>query len=138
MMLWDDLILGTNVYVNIYCRCVSCAIDNSRQSLKACFDSPSFETLSNIVSASLIRDGVQRALRSQVNYRICFEGAKRGSQEASVGMTVIAYYDSGERDLLLRAGKLLGKLDSSFLAEALALEWSPTKFFDTILDKKYN
>jgi hypothetical protein len=45
----------------------------------------------------------------------------------------MAYYDDGSRDLLLRAGRLLGRLESSFPAEALALEWSLEMFLSVIV-----
>ena len=58
-----------------------------------------------------------------VNFRICFDGARRGNAEASGGLAVFAYYPTGRRDLLLRAGKPFGKLPSAFMAESLAMEW---------------
>ena len=78
-------------------------------------------------------ESIARARVSQVNYRMCFDGAKRGAGDASAGLALLAYYENGERDLLLRAGKLLGHLESSFLAEALALEWSLELFFSVAL-----
>ena len=45
------------------------------------------------------------------------------ANEAAGGLAVFAYYLSGRRILLLRVGKPFGTLGSTFLAEALALEW---------------
>ena len=56
-------------------------------------------------------DAIARAKRSEVNYRLSFDGAKRGNGESAAGVVLLAYYHNGERDLLMRA-------------EALALEWS--------------
>ncbi len=39
-----------------------------------------------------------------------------------------AYYADGHRNLLYRSGRLLGNLESAFLAEALALEWGLDMF----------
>ena len=75
------------------------------------------------------RDSVQKARASAANYRLCFDGARRGSGESAAGVAFLAYYATGERDLLLRAGKRLGVLSSAFLAEALAAEWCLDVFF---------
>jgi hypothetical protein len=58
-----------------------------------------------------------------VNYRLCVDGTLRRNGHASAGMALFAYLH-GRRFLLWRAGKPLGKLQSSFAAELLALEWS--------------
>ena len=65
-----------------------------------------------------------RALAGEANFRLCFDGARRGDGRAAAGLALIAYYSNGDRDLLLRAGKLLGVLGSAFMAESLAFEWS--------------
>ena len=67
-----------------------------------------------------------------VNFRICFDGAKRSSGNAAAGIAFLSYGPNGSRDLLLRAGKLLGQLDSAFLAEALSLEWALDVFFSVV------
>ena len=68
--------------------------------------------------------GIQGVLGCPVNYRVCFDGAKRGSGKAAAGLAIIAYRGDGTRDLLLRAGRFLGQLSSSFAAETFALEWA--------------
>ena len=70
------------------------------------------------------QDSIERARTSGTNLRLCFDGAKRQEGNSSAGMALIAYYSDGSRDLLYRGGRLLGTLESSFTAEALALEWS--------------
>ena len=67
---------------------------------------------------------VLQAKSEPVNYRLCFDGAKRGTGSSAAGVALLAYYFDGRRDLLFRGGKLLGKLDSAMVAECLALEWS--------------
>ena len=57
-----------------------------------------------------------------VNIRLCVDGALRGTGEAAAGIAIYAYPHTGDRILLHRAGRLLGKLSSAFLAEAMALE----------------
>ena len=76
-------------------------------------------------------DNVRRALEAcaQINFRLCFDGARRGEGDSAAGSALIAYYPSGERELLFRAGRLLGRLRSAFLAEALAAEFSLDLFF---------
>ena len=73
-------------------------------------------------------EAIREAKCSQANFRLCFDGARRGNAEASGGLAVFAYYPSGRRVLLLRAGKPFGPLGSAFLAEALALEWCLSVF----------
>ena len=79
------------------------------------------------------QDNISKAMSAQTNYRLCFDGARRGSGSASAGMALIAYYSNGERELLCRAGKILGTLPSAFLAEALAMEWALELVFTTVL-----
>ena len=78
-------------------------------------------------------DSIARAKESQVNYRLSFDGAKRGGGDSAAGVVLIAYYSNGDRELLYRAGRLLGDLDSSFTAEALALEWSLDMFLSMVV-----
>ena len=68
------------------------------------------------------QDSIERAKISVANYRLCFDWAKRGQGGAAAGMTLIAYYDDGSKNLLLRAGNLINGVKSWFTAEALALE----------------
>ena len=58
-----------------------------------------------------------------VNYRACFDGARRGGGESAAGVAIFAYHINGRRALLYRGGKPLDNLGSAFVAEALALEW---------------
>ena len=44
-------------------------------------------------------ESINRARSASVNYRICLDGAKRGSGSASAAMVGIAHYDTGEPDL---------------------------------------
>ena len=74
-----------------------------------------------------------RALTDGRTFRVCFDGAMRKHGDAAAGLAVMAYYDNGDRDLLLRAGKKLGKLNSAFLAETLACEWALDTFFSVIV-----
>ena len=75
---------------------------------------------------------MQRASEaSDVTDRFSFDGAKRASGKAAAGTVAIAYYSNGERQLLFRAGKLLGELRSAFLAESLAAEWCFELIFQT-------
>ena len=69
-------------------------------------------------------DTVQRAKSqiTKVNFRVCFDGALRKNGAAAAGLAILAYYPNGDRDILLRGGKLLGDQQSAFVAEALALE----------------
>ena len=64
---------------------------------------------------------------SNVNYRLCFDGALRRNGQASAGLALFTYRQ-GRRVLLYRAGKPLGELSSSFAAELIALEWSLQMF----------
>ena len=77
-------------------------------------------------------DNIFRARASNVNYRICFDGACRGPGDAAAGAVAIAYYKDGRREVLFRAGILLGKLHSAFLSELLALEWALDLFLPVI------
>ena len=81
-------------------------------------------------------EGVRRARGGSepVNFRLCFDGARRGDGSAAAGVAMLAYYASGERELLLRGGMLLGTLTSAFVAEALAAEWCFDVFFSKIVD----
>ena len=63
--------------------------------------------------------------------RICSDGAKRGGGQSAAGFALLSYSQSGQRTVLHRCGKLFGSLDSSFVAEALALEWCLDLFMDS-------
>ena len=79
-------------------------------------------------------EALKEAKASNASYRLSVDGALRGSRRASGGMALFAYYPSGRRVLILRAGVILGELRSAFLAEALSLEWCLKEF--TILMEK--
>ncbi len=49
-------------------------------------------------------------------------------------MALFAYYPSGRRVLLFRAGVVFGQLQSAFLSEMLALEWCLKEFL-ILVDK---
>ena len=74
-------------------------------------------------------DVLFRARSNVTNIRMCFDGARRGTGEAAAGVAAIAYFPSGERELIFRAGRVLGILNSAFLAEALAAEFCFELFF---------
>ena len=57
-------------------------------------------------------------------WRLCFDGARRESGKSAAGMALLAYYPGGRQNILHRSGKVLGILNSAFLAEMLALEWA--------------
>ena len=76
---------------------------------------------------------IQHAKEKAANLRICFDGAHRRSGKSAAGVTIIAYHEDGQRDLLVRAGRLLGTLDSSFLAELLSMEWALEILWSDIL-----
>ena len=61
------------------------------------------------------------------------DGALRGSKQSSGGMALYSYSTAGGKELLYRAGRLFHTVDSSFLAEALTLEWAIEILFTTIL-----
>ena len=77
-----------------------------------------------VVDLKAMQDG----LACNANFRVCVDGALRGGAKASGGMTVIAYYPGGKKQLIQRSGTIFGELSSAFLAEALALEWCLTEF----------
>jgi hypothetical protein len=81
------------------------------------------------------QDCFAKARLTNANYRLCFDGARRGSGKASAGIALLAYYEGGERELLMRAGKRLGDLQSAFLAEALAVEWALNIFWEMIVNQ---
>ena len=70
---------------------------------------------------------------SKSNIRICVDGALRGNGLAAGGMAVFAYTENVGRELVMRAGKHFGHLDSAFLAEASALEWALEVLISNIL-----
>ena len=73
-------------------------------------------------------EALVEARARKANCRILFDGAMRGDGTGAGGMAVIAYYPGGRREILCRAGVLFGNISSSFLAEALALEWCLVEF----------
>ena len=76
-----------------------------------------------------------RAISAGSNLRLCVDGALRGGKHAAGGLAIFAYPANGGRELLCRAGKRFGNLDSAFLAEALSLEWALEVLITTFLDK---
>ena len=64
----------------------------------------------------------QTLQKTGVRIRVCSDGAKRGNGRVAAGMALVAYDDGGQQTVLLRAGRLLGKLPSAFQAEMIALE----------------
>ena len=71
---------------------------------------------------------LEEARRSKANIRATADGARRGDGQAAAGIAFFAYFPGGRRVIFHRAGKLLGKLSSAFLAEALAMEWCLESF----------
>lgn len=69
-----------------------------------------------------------------VNFRLCFDGARRKHGHSAGGVALFAYYPDGTRKLLHRGGVQFGCLESSFLAEALTLEWALETFLSLITD----
>ena len=67
-------------------------------------------------------DSLQEAKAKDANIRASADGAKRGSGQSAAGVAIMAYHRDGRRVLLHRSGRLLGNLQSAFLAEALAME----------------
>ena len=67
------------------------------------------------------------AKASNAHFRLCSDGALRGSGKGSAGIAFYAYKD-GAKTLLLVAGKVLGELQSAFVAELLAMEWCLNSF----------
>ncbi|CAK0847987.1 unnamed protein product [Prorocentrum cordatum] len=67
---------------------------------------------------------VCRATADRMNLRVCVDGALRGNGRAAGGMVIYGYTATSCRTELYRAGKCFGNLNSSFLAEMLALEWA--------------
>ena len=70
--------------------------------------------------------------RQFARMRLSSDGALRGDGQAAAGMTLIAYDEHDAPHILYRAGKLLGKLQSAFEAEILALEWSLSSFLGIV------
>ena len=67
--------------------------------------------------------GYKMVNKTSYNWRFCIDGARRGIGDASAGLALIAYSTNGEEQLVHRAGKQLGHLDSAFVAEIMPLEW---------------
>ena len=68
-------------------------------------------------------EALSQARAHNANLWLCVDGARRGSGGFAAGLTLLAYFPDGRRQLLYRSGKLLGKLQSAFASEMLALEW---------------
>ena len=75
---------------------------------------------------------LEAAKQAQANFQVCFDGARRGTGEASGGMAVIAHSGS-HRKLVFRAGRPFGIVRSAFLVEAMALEWALDVFMHLIV-----
>ena len=71
---------------------------------------------------------IKEAKARKSNFRLSVDGALRGSGKASGGVALFAYYPSGRRELLFRAGVGFGQLQSAFLAAMLAIEWELQEF----------
>ena len=69
------------------------------------------------------------------HFRLCVDGARRGSGQASGGMAVLAYNDVGESREQYRAGTLFANLDSAFASEVLSMEWALETFWRTFVEK---
>jgi hypothetical protein len=77
---------------------------------------------------------LERMLASEdAHIRICSDGARRGDSTSAVGLAFISYDREGHQTVLLRAGKLIGDLESAFTAEMIALEWCLDTFFDYLI-----
>ena len=70
---------------------------------------------------------IQEAKQGQSNFRISCDGALRKGCKASAGLAIFSYM-KGRRKLLYIGGCLLDGLQSAFVAELLALEWSLQEF----------
>ena len=81
----------------------------------------------------LDQDELEAAKRLQPNWRLCVDGALRGNGCAAAGMVLMAYCSDGKCKTVYRAGLLLGRLSSSFLAEALAMEWCLNQFCSLVM-----
>ena len=68
--------------------------------------------------------------------RVCVDGARRGDAQSAGGMAVYAYQLPNQGRLLFRAGKYFGHLDSSFLAEAMSMEWALEVLITTLLGER--
>ena len=68
------------------------------------------------------QDALCEARTRKANLRLCLDGARRGNGQAAAGITLLAYYPCGRRDLIYRSGRLLGTLSSAFASEMLALD----------------
>ena len=69
------------------------------------------------------------------HFRLCVDGARRGSGQASGGMAVLAYNDVGGSREQYRAGTLFANLDSAFASEVLSMEWALETFWRTFVEK---
>ena len=72
------------------------------------------------------KDKLKTTLRRGSSLRVCVDGGRRSHTKGALGFAL--YCLNGDRansyQLLLRGGKLLEQVPSSFIAEALALEWA--------------
>ena len=67
---------------------------------------------------------------ANAHIRICSDGACRGQGNSAAGFALVCYGSKGERRVLRRSGKQIGRLGSAFLAEPISLEW----WLDTFLE----
>ena len=74
------------------------------------------------------RDTLKNVLRAGSNLRMCVDGGRRSQTKGAIGFAIYCLRGDCSNDcsyqLLLRGGKLLEQVASSFVAEALALEWA--------------
>ena len=71
-----------------------------------------------------------QARQQRWNLRVCLDGARRGDGQAAGGLAIYAYDCVGHGQVMLRAGRCLGILFDSFMAESLALELKERKHKD--------
>ena len=67
------------------------------------------------------------ALLEGESSRLCIDGGRRSQKEGAIGFALYSVdcrLGKAAYTLLARQGKVLADIDSAFLAEAAALEWS--------------
>ena len=62
------------------------------------------------------------------NTRLCFDGARRGSGAGAGRLAIFAYWQ-GDSQLLYKAGRPVGYLSPSSVAESIAFEWGLEEFW---------
>ena len=82
-------------------------------------------------------EALERARCNRSNLRLFVDRARRGNGQSSAGMAILAYHGMGNstRELLFRVGICIGSLESSFMAEVLAMEWALQSFFKNFVEK---